>query len=141
MGQIDMAEKLLADYNDVFADIVNVLLFDGRSVVKEDMLSDTRVRGQYKASDGALHEFERDVAKLVEDKKVKIALIGFENQTEPDRDMPFRVAGYDGASYRSQLLKDSAERYPVITMVLYFGTEPWRKGRDRKSTRLNSSHS
>ena len=36
MGQKDMAEKLLADYNDVFADIVNVLLFDGRDEVSED---------------------------------------------------------------------------------------------------------
>lgn len=27
MGQKDITEKLLEDYNDVFADIVNVLLF------------------------------------------------------------------------------------------------------------------
>lgn len=27
MGEKDLAEKILADYNDVFADIVNVLLF------------------------------------------------------------------------------------------------------------------
>ncbi len=33
MGQKDMAEKLLADYNDVFADIVNVLLFNGRQLI------------------------------------------------------------------------------------------------------------
>ena len=30
MGQKDMTEKLLEDYNDVFADILNVLLFEGR---------------------------------------------------------------------------------------------------------------
>ena len=34
----DVSEKLLEDYNDVFADIVNTLLFDGREVVKEDEL-------------------------------------------------------------------------------------------------------
>ena len=27
MGEKDITEKILADYNDVFADIVNVLLF------------------------------------------------------------------------------------------------------------------
>lgn len=29
MGEKDIAEKVLEDYNDVFADIVNVLLFQG----------------------------------------------------------------------------------------------------------------
>ena len=29
MGQKDSSEKLLEDYSDVFADIVNVLLFHG----------------------------------------------------------------------------------------------------------------
>ncbi len=28
MGRMDVAEKILESYNDVFADIVNVLLFD-----------------------------------------------------------------------------------------------------------------
>ena len=44
--------------------------------------------------------------------------------------MPFRVIGYDGASYRDQIHYDldksgkrvkSFTRYPVITLVLYFG--------------------
>lgn len=29
MGQKDITEKVLEDYNDVFADIINGLLFDG----------------------------------------------------------------------------------------------------------------
>lgn len=45
-------------------------------------------------------------------------------------DMPLRLFGYDGAAYRAQLLTDKEEskkhgrkafRYPVITLVLYFG--------------------
>lgn len=36
MGQKDITEKLLEDYNDVFADIVNVLLFRGNRIVKEE---------------------------------------------------------------------------------------------------------
>lgn len=31
MGQKDITEKILADYNDIFADIVNVLLFHGEA--------------------------------------------------------------------------------------------------------------
>ena len=33
--------------------------------------------------------------------------------------MPLRVIGYDGAEYRSEL--NGKDRYPVVTMVLYFG--------------------
>lgn len=33
MGEKDITEKILADYNDVFADIVNVLLFGGKQLL------------------------------------------------------------------------------------------------------------
>ena len=129
MGQKDMAEKLLADYNDVFADIVNVLLFDGRNEISEDDLIETKVKSQYKADDSKLHEQERDVAKILKKDNVKIVLLGLENQTAVDTDMPLRCLAYDGASYRSQLLNKNAERYPVITVVLYFGMDRWNKNR------------
>lgn len=134
MGQKDMAEKLLADYNDVFADIVNVLLFDGRDEVSEDDLVETKVKSQYKADDSSLHEQERDVAKILKKDNVKIVLLGLENQTAIDADMPLRCLAYDGASYRSQLLNKSAERYPVITVVLYFGMDRWDKSRRLSET-------
>ena len=41
--------------------------------------------------------------------------------------MPLRVIGYDGAAYRAELSQD--DRYPVITLVLYFGDGPWGKNR------------
>ena len=134
MGQKDMAEKLLADYNDVFADIVNVLLFDGRDEVSEDDLVETKVKSQYKADDSKLHEQERDVAKILKKDNVKMVLLGLENQTAIDADMPLRCLAYDGASYRSQLLNKSAERYPVITVVLYFGMDRWDKSRHLSET-------
>ena len=62
---------------------------------------------------------------------IRIALFGMENQTDTDADMPLRVISYDGAAYRNQLnAKDdqSKKRYPVVTMVLYFGYKHhWRK--------------
>ena len=63
MLDYDVAEKLLEDYNDVFADIVNTLLFDGNERVKEDSLEDSKINSAYKAEDGKLHEQERDVSK------------------------------------------------------------------------------
>ena len=42
MGERDTAEKVLEDYNDVFADIVNVLLFEGKELMKEEELSNAK---------------------------------------------------------------------------------------------------
>ncbi len=126
MGQKDIVEKGLEDYNDVFSDIVNALVFEGKRTVKPGELRTVKVRSQYKADDGKLHEEERDNAKYWKKGKVKIALLGLENQTEPDQDMPFRVIGYDGAAYRSQLLDEkSKERCPALSIILYFGESHW----------------
>ena len=35
MKEKDITQKVLEDNNDIFADIVNVLLFDGKSEVEE----------------------------------------------------------------------------------------------------------
>ena len=63
MPERDMTEKHLEGYNDVFADVVNVLLFGGKRRVKPEDLKDTRARTFYK-TDGKLHEQERDISKL-----------------------------------------------------------------------------
>lgn len=124
MGSKDATEKILEAYNDVFSDIVNVLLFNGEKVMSANELEEQVPRMNYKA-DGKIHEIERDVAKRWKKENIRVACVGFENQTYSDADMPLRVIGYDGAEYRSQLLKDnrSSARYPVITLVLYFGYE------------------
>jgi len=138
MAQTDIVEKNFIALNDVFADIFNVLVFGGRQIMTEDSLSDQSLLSQYKADDEMLHEQERDTFKLWRGHGVNLLLAGIENQTRPDKDMPLRVIGYDGAAYRSQLLKTeekeikgerkqvpAKERYPVVTIVLYFGQELW----------------
>ena len=127
MAEKDITEKILESYNDVFADIVNVLLFDGEQVIKPDELEDQAPRSAYKA-DGKIREIERDVAKRWTKNNIRFACIGLENQSEPDPDMPLRVISYDGAEYRAQISKEtrSLPRYPVVTLVLYFGhTRRW----------------
>ena len=129
MSEKDVTEKVLADYNDVFADIVNALLFGGEQVVSADDLENVKDRSQYKA-DGKIHEQERDVSKLLKSDNATITLFGFEHQTTAEKFMPVRQIGYDGQSYRAQLLKKEPEHiYPVITLVLYFGTTPWNYSR------------
>ena len=121
MGEKDIAEKNLEALNDVFADIVNVLLFKGKRLMKEDELEADTKDSQFK-SDGKLHEQERDVSKLWKNGEVRISILGFENQTVQDYKMPLRVISYDGASYKKQLLDEALQKYyPVATLVLYFG--------------------
>ena len=129
MGEKDISEKLLADYNDVFADIVNVLLFNGERIIKEDELQNTKDKSQYKA-DGKIHEQERDLSKIWQKCNIKLSLIGMENQTEIDDYMPLRVIGYHGAAYRSQYQAEKTQAYPVITLVLHFGKKRWEKGKN-----------
>ena len=127
MAEKDVTEKILESYNDVFSDIVNVLLFGGKEVVAPDELEDQAPRAYYKA-DGKVRELERDVAKRWKKGNIRVACIGFENQTQADPDMPLRIMGYDGAEYRSQLTDSETSRYPVVTLVLYFGCKKhWDK--------------
>ena len=131
MAEKDITEKTLEAFNDVFADIVNGLLFKGEQVIQEYALTDAQPFSMYKA-DGKVHEQERDVAKYWNGSSdsrvnVRIAFLGFENQTKYEKDMPLRVIGYDGAAYRAELSQE--DRYPVLTLVLYFGDEPWGKNR------------
>ena len=130
MAEKDITEKNLEALNDVFADIVNVLLFKGEQVINEKDLETDTTKSMFKA-DGKIHEQERDVSKFWKNGEIRISILGIENQTAQDSDMPLRVISYDGASYKQQLLdKKQKKRYPVATLVLYFGTEEkWSKAK------------
>ena len=147
MGEKDITEKHLEAYGDVFADIVNgTLLFGTGLKIEEKDLVDTGARTIYKSS-GELHGQERDVVKLWKRIHMTICLLGLENQTEVDPMLPLRVQGYEGGDVRFQIAKrDDAIRaarragdeakvkelrerkfYPVVTLVLYYGTGHWTK--------------
>ena len=131
MGEKDITEKTLASYNDVFSDIVNGLLFDGRPVVDPDALSDAAPYLMHKA-DGKIHEQERMSGVFENSREYGTRNSNcfswiFEHQTRYDKDMLLRVICYDGAAYRAEL--SSKDRYPVITIVLYFGNTHWGSNR------------
>ena len=127
-------------FNDVFADFVNGIMFDGKDVVKEDELVDLSGWSHYKGDDSKHRFQDRDVVKLWKKENVVISLIGIENQDIPDKNMVFRVLSYDGASYRTQLVEEESRKrkknasiegelqdiFPVITFVIYYGEEEWR---------------
>ena len=134
LAEKDITQKQLAEYEDVFADIVNVLLLDGEPLIKPEELKPAKPASTYQSRDSKLRLQERDVAKFWQKGHIRLAFIGLENQTSVLRMMPLRVIGYDGAAYRDELNPDKAadetgtdkappQLYPVITIILYFNHE------------------
>lgn len=139
MPEKDYQEKKFEDFNDVFADIINVLLFHGARRVQEEALINGMARSAFKVN-GTFEEQERDTKKYWMNGQIRLAVYGLENQTGTDPDFVFRCIGYDGAEYRDQVRRRNAIRrknakrkkklslppfYPVVTVVLYFGESRW----------------
>ena len=80
MGKKDLSERRLFELNDVFADVVNGLIFLGEEVVKEDELVDIPVKSNLQTEMGKITYQERDVSKLWKKKGVIISLFGIANQ-------------------------------------------------------------
>ena len=59
--QKDLAEKKLLDCNDVFADIINAVVFQGKPVIRSEDLREVHPVSAY--SEGDFRQLERDIAK------------------------------------------------------------------------------
>ncbi len=129
MAEKDLVEKKLEDHNDVFADILNTLLFKKR-VLKENKLWSGPTESIYKSDKGRLQDQRRDTFKSYRDGVcLVIASFGIENQSDYDRTLPVRILGYDSASYKTQVDQKRRELHPVITIVLNFSDRRWSKVR------------
>ena len=126
MGQKDLIQKTLEGYNEIFADIFNVLLFDGKEVLKPDNLIDATKESIYKV-DGKYHEQQRDVGKYWQGALCHLAMLGIENQTKVLKCMPLRVVCYDGVEYKRQVDAGEDPFHAVCTIVLYFGEGKWNQ--------------
>jgi hypothetical protein len=150
LAEKDFREKRLEDFDDVFADIINVLVFNGDQKVDASDLETGMLRSGYKVEE-KFEEQERDSKKYWKSGHIRIAVFGLENQTGVDSDFIFRGFGYDGAEYRDQVRRRNEVRrknaaavkeaavsgkkfvleplpdfYPVVTLVLYFGDTHWK---------------
>lgn len=127
MGQKDLTEKNLEYYPDVFADILNTLLYHGEQVVSAKELFPAPTETLYPHNDNTLHNQFHDVSKYVmQDGCIKMQYT-LENETKSKRKTVLRKAGYEGAVYREQF--DRTESYPVISSILYWGKGYWHQPR------------
>lgn len=128
MGQKDLAAKRFESSAEVFADIINALIFEGEQVVFSKDLQSAPTESLYPAANGVLRNQYNDVSKY-EIRNGRIAMqYTLENQSTPDYKILLRKAGYEGAIYRQQY--DGKDTYPAITLVLYWGDTAWNTSSD-----------
>lgn len=149
MGKRDIADRnFFADRNR-FAELVNVSIYRGRSLILPENLM--QIKGKYPSLSGNSGEKERDI--LMKDKRRNLCY-GLEIETESDYSMPERVMVYDACEYEQQIraihsthrnkkdykkyrewksrMKENDFLVPVITLVLYLGEGKW-EGRQKFS--------
>lgn len=145
--QKDISGKRLEEWNDVFADIFNNLVFGGKKVLEEASLISLPTESFTRNMDGTLRQGNRDVRKADQENGSYRLICGSENQQGIDNTMPQRIMGYEYASYEEQIRKlmdenrqnkdpayikrihDGQKLAPVVTAVLYWGEEEWEKPR------------
>ena len=129
MGEKDHTQKMLIGCRDVFAELINVLVYSGEKVVNEADLLAGPTESLYIEADNQTHQQLRDCSMYELHNGEIHALYNLENQSTIDAYMPLRCVGYDGAAYRSQCndRKNTYKTYPVFTFVLNWNTKPWNK--------------
>ncbi len=139
----DIAEKRLENCNDVFADIFDNLVFDGEHVLDEEQLASLPTESFSRKISGGVRQGNRDIRKMNGKNGAYRLICGLENQSGRDNTMPQRIMGYDFAAYEEQIkelieenrkagnpaygkrIHDHQKLIPVVTAVLYYGTEGW----------------
>ena len=151
MGKGNTAVRLWLSDIERFADLFNAKLYKGRRVILPEDLepidSETDILLTDKEEQTKGVQRYRDVV-MVWKKGVALAVLGCENQAKVHHAMPVRTMVYDGLNYVGQIrqLKKMNEKnhsdkmtddeflsgmrrgdkiYPVITLVFYYGKEPW----------------
>ena len=161
MSLKDVVTKDYMQLKDVFADVFNFFLHDGKPVIQSHQLKEKSteifdIRKHPSGKSQAVQRY-RDLLCILsmEDPKQSYLLLGIENQTQVHYAMPIRNMLYDALQYRDQIKlitkqhrierqkaldqqsesQTSAEflsgfskddkLHPVITLVVYFGSEPW----------------
>lgn len=153
MREKSIMSRRFISQNEVFADIFNYHLYQGKQVIKEDDLEErdsTELAVLNQDEKAYAVEKIRDILKECVIKTIAQAvylILGIENQSQLHYAMPVRKFLYDALSYTKQVeeiskknirekkYKNRAEYLsgfrkedklkPVITLVVYWGADEW----------------
>lgn len=141
----DLSEKNLVANAEVFADISNVNLYDGRCVIQPEDLELLPQEMIYKDTEGKNAKVMADVRMRWRKNGSVIVVIQIENQSQISNIMPIRDLGYIFNNYNEQIkeiirkneqegkhfyakeLADGDRLQPVITVIIYYGKEKWTR--------------
>ena len=132
VGQKDI---LLKDYftPDVFADAINAILYDGKSVVTPEKMRAIDIETQHvEEKDGDIKADVRfrDLAKVVEVDDAIYCLFAIEHQSVEDYTMPLSIMEYDVREYLRQVKNNKGIQVqinPIITIVMYWKADKWNQ--------------
>ena len=132
VGQKDI---LLKDYftPDIFADAINAILYDGKSVVTPEKMRTIDIETQHvEERDGDIRADARfrDLAKIVEVDDAIYCLFAIEHQSVEDYTMPLRIMEYDVREYLRQVKSNKGVQVrikPIITIVMYWKADKWNQ--------------
>ena len=126
---------LLKDYftPDIFADTINAILYDGKSVVTPEKMRTIDIETQHvEEKDGDIKADVRfrDLAKVVEVDDAIYCLFAIEHQSVEDYTMPLRIMEYDVREYLRQVKSNKGIQVqikPIITIVMYWKADKWNQ--------------
>ena len=132
VGQKDI---LLKDYftPDIFADAINAILYDGKSVVTPERMRTIDIETQHVEDENGNVKADtrlRDSAKIVEVDDAIYCLFAIEHQSVEDYTMPLRIMEYDVREYLRQVKSNKGVQVwikPIITIVMYWKADKWNQ--------------
>ena len=132
VGQKDI---LLKDYftPDIFADAINAILYDGKSVVTPERMRTIDIETQRVEDENGNVTADtrlRDSAKVVEVDDAIYCLFAIEHQSVEDYTMPLRIMEYDVREYLRQVKSNKGVQIqikPIITIVMYWKADKWNQ--------------
>ncbi len=150
MGKNDITLKDYLSEPGRYADLLNGSIFQGRQIIDADELSDAGTV-QSKSDEQSIVERINDITMKQTKDGSLFAVWTVANQQHIDYSMPARVMLQDALSYDRQLkeirrnnrvsavqadpgeflsgIRSSDCLHPVITLVVYWGEEPWHGAR------------
>ena len=153
MAKTDELMKNLFKHKEIFADLFNATIFDGRQLIKPEKLTEVNtenihieepIQDNENANPNITKRY-RDLCMRQDDSILQI-ILGCEDQSEVDYSMPIRTMLYDSMKYTEQQknlelrkrkdgtyyhskLKKNEKVLPVLTIVFYYGDKEWDAGK------------
>ena len=130
-----VGQKDILDYftPDIFADAINAILYDGKSVVTPERMRTIDIETQHVEDENGNVKADtrlRDSAKIVEVDDAIYCLFAIEHQSVEDYTMPLRIMEYDVREYLRQVKSNKGVQVqikPIITIVMYWKADKWNQ--------------